>query len=205
MPGCEVRSENTQTFLDHPGRHADVLIAAPGRSPVVVEAEYAPAAEVEKDGPLPGGRGRAGPDRRPLAPGPHSRGAAGTGPSPSRRGGGDVGADPALRRPRVRPPARLPRRRPPRPGLRSPHRPPRRAFRPATRRGPSSSLVVETGSLKHHAPFMAHRSLSTVPITRLSPVHAMLLPLFGATCTSQSSSSGRSGSLIEKISSPLSS
>ena len=49
MPGCEVRSENTQTFPDHPGRHADVLIAAPGRSPVVVEAEYAPAAEVEKD------------------------------------------------------------------------------------------------------------------------------------------------------------
>ena len=33
MPGCEVRSENTQTFVDHPGRHADVLIAAPGRSP----------------------------------------------------------------------------------------------------------------------------------------------------------------------------
>ena len=49
MPGCEVRSENTQTFPDYPGRHADVLIAAPGRSPVVVEAEYAPAAEVEKD------------------------------------------------------------------------------------------------------------------------------------------------------------
>ena len=49
MPGCEVRSENTQTFPDHPGRHADVLIAAPGRSPVVVEAEYEPAAEVERD------------------------------------------------------------------------------------------------------------------------------------------------------------
>ena len=49
MPGCEVRSENTQTFTDHPGRHADVLIAAPGRSLVVVEAEYAPASEVEKD------------------------------------------------------------------------------------------------------------------------------------------------------------
>ena len=49
MPGCEVRSENTQTFTDHPGRHADVLIAAPGRSPVVVEAEYEPAIEVEKD------------------------------------------------------------------------------------------------------------------------------------------------------------
>ena len=49
MPGCEIRSENTQTFVDHAGRHADVLIAAPGRSPVVVEAEYEPAAEVEKD------------------------------------------------------------------------------------------------------------------------------------------------------------
>ncbi len=49
MPGCEVRSENTQTFPDYPGRHADVLIAAPGRSPVVVEAEYEPAAEVERD------------------------------------------------------------------------------------------------------------------------------------------------------------
>ena len=49
MPGCEVRSENTQTFIDHPGRHADVLIVAPGHSPVVVEAEYEPAVEVEKD------------------------------------------------------------------------------------------------------------------------------------------------------------
>ena len=49
MPGCEVRSENTQTFPDYPGRHSDVLIAAPGRSPVVVEAEYEPAAEVERD------------------------------------------------------------------------------------------------------------------------------------------------------------
>ena len=49
MPGCEVRSENTQTFIDHPGRHADVLIVAPGRSPVVVEAEYEPAVEVEKN------------------------------------------------------------------------------------------------------------------------------------------------------------
>ena len=49
MPCCEVRSENTQTFPDYPGRHADVLIAAPGRSPVVVEAEYEPAVEVERD------------------------------------------------------------------------------------------------------------------------------------------------------------
>ena len=49
MPTCEVRSENTQTFPEHPGRHADVLITSAGRSPVVVEAEYVPAAEVEKD------------------------------------------------------------------------------------------------------------------------------------------------------------
>ena len=45
----QVRSENTQTFIYHPGRHADVLITAPGRSPVVVEAEYEPAPEAEKD------------------------------------------------------------------------------------------------------------------------------------------------------------
>lgn len=49
MPGCHILSENTQTFPDYPGRHADVLITAPGRSPVVVEAEYAPAAEVDQD------------------------------------------------------------------------------------------------------------------------------------------------------------
>ena len=29
MPGCDVRSENTQTFSDHPGRHADVLVTCP--------------------------------------------------------------------------------------------------------------------------------------------------------------------------------
>ena len=49
LPGCNVRSENTQTFPTYPGRHADILITAPGRSPVVVEAEYEPAPEVEKD------------------------------------------------------------------------------------------------------------------------------------------------------------
>ena len=49
MPGCTVRSENTQTFSDHPGRHADVLVTADGRSPVTVEAEFEPAPEAEKD------------------------------------------------------------------------------------------------------------------------------------------------------------
>ena len=43
MPGSKVLSENTQTFPAHPGQHADVLITARGRSPVVVEAEYEPA------------------------------------------------------------------------------------------------------------------------------------------------------------------
>ena len=49
MPTCKILSENTQTFPDHPGRHADVLITANGRSPVVVEAEFEPAPEAEKD------------------------------------------------------------------------------------------------------------------------------------------------------------
>ena len=49
MPGSKVLSENTQTFPAHPGQHADVLITAPGRSPVVVEAEYESAPEAEKD------------------------------------------------------------------------------------------------------------------------------------------------------------
>ena len=44
-----VRSENTRTFPDHPGRHADVLVTAAGRSPVAVEAKYEPGAEVEQD------------------------------------------------------------------------------------------------------------------------------------------------------------
>ena len=32
MPTCKVLSENTQTFPDHPGRHADVLVIATGRN-----------------------------------------------------------------------------------------------------------------------------------------------------------------------------
>ena len=49
LPGCAVRYEQTQTLPDHSGRHPDLLITAPGRSPVVVEAEYPPAATVERD------------------------------------------------------------------------------------------------------------------------------------------------------------
>ena len=49
LPGCVVRSEQTQTLADYPGRHSDNLITAPGRSPVVVEGEYMPAASAEQD------------------------------------------------------------------------------------------------------------------------------------------------------------
>ena len=44
-----VRSENTQMIEDHPGLRPDIVITAPGRSPVVVESEYLPAATVEDE------------------------------------------------------------------------------------------------------------------------------------------------------------
>ncbi len=49
MRGSGIYSETTQTFPDYPGRHADVLLTAPGRSPVAIEAEYLPAPEAEDD------------------------------------------------------------------------------------------------------------------------------------------------------------
>ena len=49
LPGCAVRAEQTQTIAGHPGQHPDVLITAPGRSPVVIEAEYDPGANPEAD------------------------------------------------------------------------------------------------------------------------------------------------------------
>ena len=44
-----MRSENTQAISGHPGLRPDIIITAPGRSPVVVEAEYMPAATVEPE------------------------------------------------------------------------------------------------------------------------------------------------------------
>ena len=44
-----VRSENTRAIAAHPGLKPDILITAPGRSPVVIEAEYIPAATVEPE------------------------------------------------------------------------------------------------------------------------------------------------------------
>ena len=55
LPGSKVHSETTQTLEGFPGRHPDALIVSPGRAPVVVEAEYEPADEVEQDA-----RGRLG-------------------------------------------------------------------------------------------------------------------------------------------------
>ncbi len=49
MPRGNVRSENTQAIAGHPGLRPDILITAPGRAPVVVEAEYMPAHTVEPE------------------------------------------------------------------------------------------------------------------------------------------------------------
>ena len=49
LPTSSVRSENTQAIVGHPGLQPDILITAPGRSPVVVEAEYMPATNAEAE------------------------------------------------------------------------------------------------------------------------------------------------------------
>ena len=42
-------AQNSQTVVGHPGWQPDLLITAPGRSAVVIEAEYLPAANVEEE------------------------------------------------------------------------------------------------------------------------------------------------------------
>ena len=49
LPRSQVRSENTRAISGHPGLQPDILITAPGRAPVVVEAEYMPAHTVESE------------------------------------------------------------------------------------------------------------------------------------------------------------
>ena len=46
---CKVYSETTRTIRNHAGKHPDVLITASDRAPVVIEAEFEPAYEVEQD------------------------------------------------------------------------------------------------------------------------------------------------------------
>ena len=49
LPGRQVWSENTQAITGHAGLRPDIIVTAPGRSPVVVEAEYMPARTVEPE------------------------------------------------------------------------------------------------------------------------------------------------------------
>ena len=49
MRGCNVRSENTQALVDHPGRHPDILITEAGRAPIIIESEFEPARNVEDE------------------------------------------------------------------------------------------------------------------------------------------------------------
>ncbi len=49
LPRGQVRSENTRAISGQPGLRPDIIVTAPGRSPVVVEAEYAPARTVEPE------------------------------------------------------------------------------------------------------------------------------------------------------------
>ena len=49
LPRSQVRSENTQAISGHPGLRPDIIVAAPGRSPVALEAEYMPARTVEPE------------------------------------------------------------------------------------------------------------------------------------------------------------
>ena len=49
LPRSEVRSEHIGTIAGQPGLRPDVLISAPGSAPVVIEAEYMPAAHAEAE------------------------------------------------------------------------------------------------------------------------------------------------------------
>ena len=42
MYGSTVRSENTQTLVDHPIRKPDILVTEAGRAPIIIEAEFEP-------------------------------------------------------------------------------------------------------------------------------------------------------------------
>ena len=49
MPTYAVRVENTRVIVDNSGLRLDILITAPDRAPVVLEAEFMPAADVEQE------------------------------------------------------------------------------------------------------------------------------------------------------------
>ena len=49
LPACAVRAENTRLIVDNSGLRLDILVTALDRAPVVVEAEFMPAASVERE------------------------------------------------------------------------------------------------------------------------------------------------------------
>ena len=49
LPGSRVLFENTRVIAGRPALQPDLLITDPGRAPVVIEAEYLPAANVESE------------------------------------------------------------------------------------------------------------------------------------------------------------
>ena len=49
MHGSTVRSEHTRALVDHPGRQPDILITETGRAPIIIEAEFEPARNVEEE------------------------------------------------------------------------------------------------------------------------------------------------------------
>ncbi len=49
LPTCAVTVENTRVIAGNPNLRPDILIAAPDRAPVVIEAEFMPAAGAEKE------------------------------------------------------------------------------------------------------------------------------------------------------------
>ena len=49
LPSYTVLYENTRQIVDHPALQPDILITAPGRAPVVIEAEFMPAYTAESE------------------------------------------------------------------------------------------------------------------------------------------------------------
>ena len=49
LPGSEVHSEDTGVIVGQAGKRPDIVVTTPGRSPVVIEAEWLPANTVVGD------------------------------------------------------------------------------------------------------------------------------------------------------------
>ncbi|MCY3542494.1 MAG: hypothetical protein OXH22_00395 [Chloroflexi bacterium] len=49
LPTCAVKTENTRVFVDNLGLQPDILITGADRAPVVIEAEFMPAATAEQE------------------------------------------------------------------------------------------------------------------------------------------------------------